>query len=107
MNEQTFIDYSRRITKEEEKQIDKEIDEYLKQRKERVQRERRELLQKARSFHVPGHGPDFEKMTNEQIENHIKFIEETFEMAFSKNENKLFEECQRHISRNSGDDEGG
>ena len=25
-------------------------------------------------------------------------------MAFSKNENKLFEECQRHISRSSGDD---
>lgn len=66
--------------------------------------ERRKLIEKARSFNVPGHGPDFEKMTNEQIENHIKFIEKTFEMAFSKDENKLFAECQRYISRNSGDD---
>ncbi|MCY8408983.1 hypothetical protein [Bacillus haynesii] len=86
MNEQIFIDYSRRITKEEEKQIDQEIDEYLKQRKERVQRERRELLQKARSFHVPGHGPDFENMTNAEIKNHIKFIEESFEMAFGEDD---------------------
>ncbi|MEK4448607.1 hypothetical protein N1I81_22495 [Bacillus sp. FSL M8-0052] len=101
MNEQIFIDYSRRFTKEEEKQIDQ-----VKERKERVQRERRELMEKARSFHVPGHGPDFENMTNEQIENHIKFIEKTFEMTFSKDENKLFEECQRHISRSSEDDEG-
>ncbi|MCA1181412.1 hypothetical protein MH050_03405 [Bacillus licheniformis] len=106
MNEQIFIDYSRRITKEEEKQIDQEIDECLKQRKKRVQRERRELIEKARSFHVPEYDLDFENMTNEQIQNHIKFIEKTFEMAFSKNENKLFEECQRYISRSSGDDGG-
>ncbi|MEC0633416.1 hypothetical protein P9D81_01205 [Bacillus haynesii] len=86
MNEQTFIDNSRRITKEEEKQIDQEVDEYLKQRKERVQRERRELLQKARSFHVPGHGPDFEKMTNVEIKRHIKFIEESFEIAFGEDD---------------------
>ncbi|MGR3287101.1 hypothetical protein CHH92_20820 [Bacillus sonorensis] len=86
MNEQTFIDYSRRITKEEEKQIDQEVDEYLKQRKERVQRERRELLQKARSFHVPGHGPDFEKMTNVEIKRHINFIEESFKMAFGEDD---------------------
>ncbi|UOY89974.1 hypothetical protein [Bacillus glycinifermentans] len=106
MNEQIFIDYSRSITKEEEKQIDQEIDEYLKQRKKRVQRQRRELIEKARSSHVPEHDLDFENMTNKQIQNHIKFIEKTFEMAFSKNENKLFEECQRHISRSSGDDGG-
>ncbi|MED2978213.1 hypothetical protein P4284_16115 [Bacillus swezeyi] len=86
MNEQIFIDYSRRITKGEERQIDQEVNEYLKQRKERVQRERRELLQKARSFHVPGHGPDFEKMTNVEIERHIKFIEEMFEMAFGEDD---------------------
>ncbi|MEC1824088.1 hypothetical protein ABE321_15955 [Bacillus paralicheniformis] len=48
--------------------------------------ERERLIEKARSFHVPGHGPDFENMTNEQIEDHIKFIEKTFEMAFAEDD---------------------
>lgn len=41
---------------------------------------------KACSFHVPGHGPDFEKMTNVEIKRHIKFIEESFEMAFGEDD---------------------
>jgi hypothetical protein len=101
VNEQIFIDYSRSITKEEEKQIDQEIDEYLKQRKKRVQRQRRELIEKARSFYVPGHDLDFENMTNEQIENHIKFIEKTFEMlslrmkiSCLKNVSGIYQEVQ-------------
>ena len=52
----------------------------------REEKERRELIKKASAFHVPGHGPNFEKMTNEQIENHIYMIEETFRMAFDEDE---------------------
>lgn len=51
-----------------------------------VNKKRRDLIIKARSFHVPGHGPDFEKMTNDQIEKHINFIEKTFEMAFDEDD---------------------
>ncbi|MCY9082388.1 hypothetical protein MOE57_07810 [Bacillus inaquosorum] len=47
---------------------------------------RLELIKKARSFHVPGHGPDFENMTNDQIEKHIELIEGTFRMAFDEEE---------------------
>ncbi|PCK15090.1 hypothetical protein CEY02_21005 [Bacillus pumilus] len=50
--------------------------------------QRKELIEKAESFYVPGHGPDFENMTNEQIENHIKFIEKTFAMAFGEEDEK-------------------
>lgn len=51
-----------------------------------VNKKRRDLIIKARSFHVPGHRPDFEKMTNDQIEKHINFIEKTFEMAFDEDD---------------------
>ncbi|UZN53035.1 hypothetical protein [Bacillus paralicheniformis] len=48
--------------------------------------ERKRLIEQARSFHVPGHGPDFKKMTNVEIKRHIKFIEESFEMAFGEDD---------------------
>ncbi|ASB54541.1 hypothetical protein S100072_03235 [Bacillus velezensis] len=54
-----------------------------------VNEKRRDLIMKARSFHVPGYGPDFEKMTNDQIEKHINFIEKTFEMAFDEDDEDL------------------
>lgn len=47
---------------------------------------RQDLIKKARSFHVPGHGPDFEKMTNDQIKKHIEIIDGTFKMLFDKDD---------------------
>ncbi|QQX16415.1 hypothetical protein JKL50_03785 [Bacillus altitudinis] len=60
-----------------EKQFEEGFENYI---------QRKELIEKAESFYVPGHGPDFGNMTNEQIENHIKFIEKTFEMVFGEDE---------------------
>ncbi|MGJ9443728.1 hypothetical protein [Bacillus sp. MFK14] len=47
---------------------------------------REDLIKKARSFHVPGHGPDFEKMTNDQVKKHIEIIEGTFKMLFDEDD---------------------
>ncbi|MCY9190082.1 hypothetical protein [Bacillus mojavensis] len=51
-----------------------------------MSKQRQDLIKKARSFYVGGHGPDFEKMTNDQIEKHIELIEGTFKMAFDEEE---------------------
>lgn len=53
-------------------------------REAREQGEREELLEKARSFHVPGHGPNFTAMSNEEIRRHIEIIDAAFERAFSE-----------------------
>ncbi|WP_232517626.1 MULTISPECIES: hypothetical protein [Bacillus] len=66
--------YQYNMTKEE---FDEGYENYI---------ERERLIEKARSFHVPGHGPDFENMTNVEIKRHIKFIEESFEMAFGEDD---------------------
>ncbi|MEK3814232.1 hypothetical protein [Bacillus sp. FSL K6-1284] len=49
---------------------------------------RRRLTKKASAFHVPGHGPNFENMTDGQIEQHINKIEETLKLAFYEKENR-------------------
>ncbi|KUL16179.1 hypothetical protein LI6934_16805 [Bacillus licheniformis LMG 6934] len=40
---------------------------------------------------MPGHGPDFEKMTNVEIKRHINFIEESFKMAFDEDDEEAAE----------------
>ncbi|MFN2746951.1 hypothetical protein ACINLE_17575 [Bacillus sp. z60-18] len=46
--------------------------------------ERRLLIKKASAFHVPGHGPEFDAMTNGQIAQHIERMEEAFKLTFEK-----------------------
>ncbi len=50
----------------------------------KVNEKRLDLIKKARSYHLPGHGPDFENMTNDHIKKHIKLIEGTFKMLFDE-----------------------
>ncbi|MEK4388163.1 hypothetical protein MHI19_01065 [Bacillus sp. FSL M7-1004] len=33
---------------------------------------------------VPGHGPDFSKMTDEKLEKQLRFLESAFEMAWEE-----------------------
>lgn len=35
---------------------------------------------------VPGHGPDLSKMTDEKLENRLKFLESAFKMAWEEEE---------------------
>ncbi|NPC93641.1 hypothetical protein HOO54_15720 [Bacillus sp. WMMC1349] len=60
-----------------EEEFDADFENYI---------ERERMIEKASSVHVPGHGPDFEEMTNEQIERHIDMIENTFKMLFDEDE---------------------
>ncbi|MED3627962.1 hypothetical protein P4478_12960 [Bacillus subtilis] len=45
---------------------------------------RLDLIKKSRSYHLPGHGPDFENMMNDHIKKHIELIEGTFKMLFDE-----------------------
>lgn len=47
---------------------------------------REKLMKKAASYTLPGHGPDVEKMTNEELENYVNIIKKTFEVAFREEE---------------------
>lgn len=47
---------------------------------------REQLMKKAASYTLPGHGPDVEKMTDEELENYVNTIKKTFEMAFGEKE---------------------
>ncbi|KIN37584.1 hypothetical protein B4070_2542 [Bacillus subtilis] len=33
---------------------------------------------------VPGHGPDFSQMTDEELEKQLRFLESAFEMAWEE-----------------------
>lgn len=35
---------------------------------------------------VPGHGPDFSQMTDEELEKQLRFLESAFEMAWEEEE---------------------
>ncbi len=35
---------------------------------------------------VPGHGPDFSQMTDEELEKQLRFLESAFEMAWEAEE---------------------
>ncbi|MCY9097411.1 hypothetical protein MOE96_21425 [Bacillus inaquosorum] len=35
---------------------------------------------------VPGHGPDFSKMKDEELEKQLRFLESAFEMAWEEEE---------------------
>lgn len=50
----------------------------------KVNEKRLDLIKKSRSYHLPGHGPDFENMMNDHIKKHIELIEGTFKMLFDE-----------------------
>ncbi|MEC2218812.1 hypothetical protein ACIROH_23135 [Bacillus subtilis] len=37
---------------------------------------------------VPGHGPDFSQMTDEELEKQLRFLESAFEMAWEEEEDE-------------------
>jgi hypothetical protein len=46
---------------------------------------RKQLLERASEFRfVPGHGPDIQTMTDDELERWITIMEKTFELAFSE-----------------------
>ncbi|BAM99117.1 hypothetical protein [Bacillus phage PM1] len=47
---------------------------------------REKLMKKAASYTLPGHGPDVEKMTNEELEKYVNMVEGMFKMAFGEEE---------------------
>ncbi|OCB97901.1 hypothetical protein SRCM101294_00819 [Bacillus amyloliquefaciens] len=78
MEEQTFLDFGKRIlTKEDEQRLKVELNDYFKKRKERIYAsERKNLLDTASKINfVPGHKPDLKKMSNERLKNLIKMAE--------------------------------
>jgi hypothetical protein len=51
--------------------------------------ERHQLLERSNRFKfVPGHGPDINSMTNEQLEKHVNVMEKIFQDAFDKKSEK-------------------
>ncbi|KRT87147.1 MULTISPECIES: hypothetical protein [Bacillus] len=78
MKEQTFLDFGKRsLTKEDEQRLKSELNDYFKKRKERIYAsKRKKLLNTASKINfVPGHAPDFDKMSNERIKSLIKIAE--------------------------------
>lgn len=78
MKEQTFLDFGKRsLTKEDEQRLKVELNEYFKKRKERIYAsERKNLLKIASKINfVPGHEPNFDKMSNERIKSLLKITE--------------------------------
>ncbi|MEC3639797.1 hypothetical protein [Bacillus halotolerans] len=37
---------------------------------------------------VPGHGPDLSKMTDEELEKRLRFLESAFKMAWAEEDNE-------------------
>lgn len=46
---------------------------------------RKQLLERANEYkRVPGHGPNFKEMSDEELEKYIRIVEYMFEKAFSE-----------------------
>lgn len=50
---------------------------------------RNELLERAKKYRfVPGHGPDIDRMTDDELETLVRIMESAFRMAFRDEEDE-------------------